>query len=433
MDQIPAYRLSRRHFLGHSLLGTLGLVLSPAFQRLLAKEEGARRAKRCILVWLDGGPSHIDTFDPKPGADTNGPFKPISTSVPGLQLCEHLPNLAAQAKHLTVLRSLTSNEADHDRAYQFLHTGNPRDETIDYPALGSVLAREWSAEDGDLPSFVSVAGSGPGSLINPQQGAGFFGAQCAPYVIANLDAPVENIKPPEGVAANRHDRRLGALATLNRGFTARTDPDPVADQERLTAKALRFQKSAALKAFDLSSEKPEVLKAYGAVGDNPLFGKACILARRLVESGVRFVEVTLGGWDTHADNFNQVAAQLKLLDPALAALTADLADRGLLKDTLVLCMGEFGRTPKINANQGRDHWSEAFSAVLAGGGVKGGQVLGASDAKGEKVKDRPVTPRDLFATLLSAFGVDGKKTYRTPGGRPIRLADKGQIVSELFG
>jgi uncharacterized protein (DUF1501 family) len=426
-------RTSRREFLGASLAGTLGLALSPLFQKLLAREVTGRRAKACILIWLNGGPSHIDTFDPKPGAPTNGPFKPLGTKVPGLQISEHLPKLAGQANHLAVLRSLTSKEADHELAYQLLHTGNLRSETVEYPALGAVVAREWRAEDGDLPAFVSLNGG--------SAGPGFFGVEFAPYVVGDLNAPVGNLALPEGVDEKRRQRQLQALAGLNRGFADRRDRASVADHERFTAKALRLQKSPALKAFDLSTEKPQTLAAYGIpvmgqtapAEDNSAFGKPCLVARRLVEHGVRFVEVTLDGWDTHADNFNAVAALSKQLDAGFAALVADLAERGLLKETLVLCLGEFGRTPQINGQNGRDHWSEVFSAVLAGGGVRGGQVIGASDARGEHVKERPVTVPDLFTTLLAAFGIDGGKQYRTPEGRPIRLADKGKVVQELFG
>jgi uncharacterized protein (DUF1501 family) len=430
---------TRRGFLGAGLASTLGLALSPAFQQLLGKEAKSRRAKACILLWLNGGPSHIDTFDPKPGRPTNGPFKPIATSVSGVQISEHLPHLARQTKLLAIVRSLTSKEADHEQAYQLLHTGNLRSETVEYPALGSVVAREWTAEDGDLPAYVALNGAAPG--------AGFFGVEFSPYVVGNLDTPVENLNLPERVDEQRRQRQLKALATLNAGFARHVDRASVAEHERFTAKATRLRQSPALKAFDLSGEKASTLALYGAPkppakeGDPPAegtteegspFGKACLVARRLVENSVRFVEVTLDGWDTHADNFNAVTALSKQLDAGFAGLVADLAERGLLATTLVLCLGEFGRTPQINPQNGRDHWSEVFSAVLAGGGIKGGQVIGASDANGAHVKDRAVTVPDLYATLLAAFGVSGTKQYRTPEGRPIRLAEKGKVVTELF-
>jgi uncharacterized protein (DUF1501 family) len=420
----PMRRPNRREFLGAGVVGTLGLALSPGFQRLLAAEKLNRRAKSCILIWLNGGPSHIDTFDPKPGADTNGPFQAIDTQTPGLKFSEHLPKLAAQSKNLTVIHSLTSREADHDRAYTFLHTGNQRSETVEYPSLGAVVAKEWTGEESDLPAFVSINGS--------SAGPGFFGIDYAPHVITDLNTPVPNVALPDGVSEERMLRRLRALEGLNRGASRRADGQRVDDQVRVTTRAARFRTSPALKAFDLSQEKPEALAVYGAQADDAVFAKSCVLARRLVENGVRFVEVMLDGWDTHSDNFNAVKALEDQLDPAFAGLVADLSDRGLLKETLVMCMGEFGRTPAINGAQGRDHWSDAFGVVLAGGGIQGGQFVGTTDDKGEQVKDRPVPVPDLYASLLAAFGVDGRKAYRTPEGRPIKLADKGTVVKELF-
>jgi uncharacterized protein (DUF1501 family) len=262
---------------------------------------------------------------------------------------------------------------------------------------------------------------------------GFFGVEYSAHVIGNLDAPIDNLGLPDGVDDDRLKRRLKGLDALNKGFARRSDAGRVADHERFHAKALKLRTSPALAAFDLTKEKEETLTAYGATGDDAAFGKSCLMARRLVEHGVKCVEVLLDGWDTHGDNFNAVSNLCtKYLDPTLSALVADLSDRGMLKDTLVLCVGEFGRTPKVNEQQGRDHWSEAFSAVLAGGGVKGGQVIGETDEHGENVKERPVTVPDFFATLLTALGVDPAKQYRTPGGRPIRLADKGKVVTELF-
>jgi hypothetical protein len=426
---------SRREFLGSTLAGTLGLALSPAFQRLLTAAPATRRARSCILLWLNGGPSHLDTFDPKPGAPTGGPFKAIATKVPGLQLSEHLSKLAAQAMHLAVVRSMTSKEADHDLAYALLHTGNPRSETVEFPSIGAVVAREWTAEDGDLPSFISINGN--------SAGAGFFGVEYSPYVIDNLDEPVANVALPEHVDEKRRDRQLKALDSLNHSFAKRVGRAGVADHERFTAKAIRLQKSPALRAFSLKDEKPQTLAAYGITprpegeeppeADQSTFGKSCLIARRLVEHGVRFVEVTLDGWDTHTDNFETVATLSRQLDGGFSGLVGDLADRGLLKETLVVCMGEFGRTPVINAQQGRDHWSEAFSIVLAGGGVQGGRVLGATDARGAQVTERPVKVPDLYATLLAAFGINGTNQYRTPEGRPIRLAENGSVVKELFG
>ena len=418
--------VTRRQALGAGLLGTIGLALSPAVQRILAADGPTRRAKACILVWLNGGPSHLDTWDPKPDApaDYHGPAQTIDTAAAGVRLSGYFPKLAEQANDLAFIRSITSKEADHDRANFFIHTGNLRSETVDYPALGAVVARTWSEDKDDLPNFVSInGGNGDG---------GFFGVEFSPHVISDLANPIDNITLPDGVDEDRLTRRLKGLDALNKSFAGRTDPARVADHERFQAKAQRLRTSPALKAFDLKAEKQETIDAYAAGPDDAVFQKSCLMARRLVENGVKFVEVTLDGWDTHADNFNATSALAQVLDPTLSALVRDLKDRSLLNDTLVLCMGEFGRTPKINEQTGRDHWSEAFSVLLAGGGVKGGQAIGLTDEKGEQVKDRPVTIPDYFATLLTALGVDPAKQYHTPGGRPIKLADKGKVVRELF-
>jgi hypothetical protein len=335
---------------------------------------------------------------------------------------------------------LTSREADHDRAYHFIHTGNAREETVAHPTLGAVAAREWADEAAELPAFVGLNGASPSP--------GFLGVDFAPYIVGNLDAPLENVDLPEGVDEARLARRLKATAALNAAFAARADAVQVAEYDRLTARALRFRGGKARKAFDLSAEDSKALAAYGvpaskAEGPPPegmapdgqegvAFARSCLLARRLIEHGVRFVELTLDGWDTHSDNFNSVKKLSGQLDTPLAALLADLADRGLLEKTLVVVMGEFGRTPEINKDNGRDHYSEAFGGLLAGGGVKAGRVIGATDDKGVAVKDRPVTVPDLYATLLTAFGFNPARVYHTPEGRPIKLADKGRVVSELF-
>jgi uncharacterized protein (DUF1501 family) len=417
--------MGRRGFLARGLAGTLGLALSPAVQARAAAAGGpGPRARRCVLLWLNGGPSHIDTFDPKPGVATGGPFKAIDTAVPGLKLSEHLPKLAARAGHLAVIRSLTSPEADHDRAYSLLHTGNIPQETVAYPGLGSVVARRWSGEEASLPAYVAIQGNGAG--------AGFFGLDYAPYVIGDPNAPFTNVTPPEGVTERRMARRLAALDALDAESARRLDPASIAETGRLGERARRLMQSPALKALDLSKESAATRARFAAEGDDAGFGRGCLLALRLLEQGVRFVEVGLDGWDTHADNFNATAALMAKLDPAFAALVAALDERGLLDDTLVICLGEFGRTPTINPGNGRDHWSEVFSAALAGGGVRGGRAIGASDEKGAAVKDRPVTVPDLFATLLWAFGVDGARPHTTPEGRPIKLTERGTVIRELF-
>jgi uncharacterized protein (DUF1501 family) len=421
------HHITRRQLLGAGIAGTLGWALSPQVQHVLANTGPARRARACVLVWLNGGPSHIDTFDPKPGADTGGPFRAIATAVPGLRLSEHFPRLAKQAGQVAVVRSMTSREADHDRAVQYLHTGSLPSETVEYPELGSVVARTWSSDEDGLPAFVAIDGT--------PSGAGFLGQDFAAYSVSSdpKEAGIPNVALPEGVDEARLRRRLRAMEELNRGFGRRADPAAVAAHAGSIARGLRFRSSPGLKAFNLSAEKPATRAAYGIKdkSEGTSIGRACLLARRLVESGVRFVEVSLDGWDTHTDNFNTVKQLSQQLDPALAALLAELQGRGRLAETLVICMGEFGRTPQINSDNGRDHHSEAFSLLLAGGGIRGGAVVGATDAQGVHVKDRPLAVPDLYATLLHALGIDGRRVYRV-GGRPVRLVDKGKVATELF-
>ncbi|MFO0957049.1 MAG: DUF1501 domain-containing protein [Isosphaeraceae bacterium] len=433
----PSLRLGRREFLASGLLGTIGWALSPHAKALTPAPESGPRAQRCILIWLAGGPSHIDTFDPKPRTPTGGPFSAIETEVPGIQLAEHLPGLAKRAKKLAIVRSLTSPEADHDRATTLLHTGQRPQEAVEYPSIGSIVARRWSADEGILPGYVSIGGMGAPP--------GFYGLDFAPYVLGDPSNPFQNVGLPEGVSERRQTRRLVALDAFNADFARRGDARVVGEFSRLNSRARRLMKPGALDALDLNqlseSEtayygiRPEPTPEEGESTEAPNvgnFARSCILARRLIESGVRFVEVELGNWDTHDNNFDTVKDLSAELDPGLSGLLDDLESRGLLGDTLVICMGEFGRTPAINPQAGRDHWNQAFSAVLAGGGVRGGQVIGATDAQGALVKDRPVSIPDLFATLLQAFGVDTTRPVITPEGRPIKLIDGGKVVDGLL-
>ena len=419
--------LGRRQLLQTGVAGLLGWAFSPAVQKLLAAEAPARKAKNCVIVWLNGGPSHLDTFDPKPGADTGGPFKTVETSVPGIHLSEHLPKLAKQMHLATVARSLTSEEPDHDRGYYYLHTGNRPQPTVEYPSLGAVLARQWAADDKELPAYVTLGSPNFGG------GAGFLGAEFAPYIVTDMGNPIQNVTPPETVSVPRRDRRLASLDGFNSSFAGRLAQPVATDHIRLTAKALKLMRGEGPAAFDVAQESQETRDLYGAAPDEAIFQRSCLVARRLLERGVRLVEVVLDGWDTHADNFNQVQALSAQLDPGLSGLIADLEQRGMLQETLVICMGEFGRTPVINGQTGRDHWSDAFAALLAGGGIGRGRAVGKSDDKGEKVAERPITIPELYATLLACSGIESGHQFRTPEGRPIRLVESAQPVKELLG
>jgi hypothetical protein len=312
---------------------------------------------------------------------------------------------------------------DHERATVLMHTGNPPQETVVFPTVGAVASKEWRGPE-DLPLFVSVGD--PGQGFAPSGDPGFLGAEHAPFAV-NLENPTETLALPEELRG-RFAGRVKLLDEMNREFVRRSDPASAAEDEKVQKRALAMMGSRAVRAFDLSREGEGVRAAYG----DSAFGRGCLLARRLVEHGVRFVEVTLDGWDTHANNFEEVPELCRPLDPAMATLVRELEDRRLLAETLVVWMGEFGRTPEINGDNGRDHHSAAFSVVLAGGGVGGGRVIGETDATGSEVKDRPVTVPDLYATILHAFGLDPAKKYMTAEGRPIRLVEKGAVVKELF-
>ncbi len=416
---------SRRSFLQAGIAGVMASAFSP-WSRRLSADASLDTAKSCILVWLNGGPSHLDTFDPKPGTDTGGPIEAIETKNPALKLSHYFPQLAQRADLFSIIRSLTSEEADHDRAYHYLHTGNRPQPVLEYPSLGAVATRRWSVADSDMPPFVTLGTTQRGGS------AGFLGVDYAPLLVNDLGNPLQNLSPPESVEADRQARRLEALAGFNRGFSTRLEQPLAADHIRVTEKALRMMSGRIQAAFDLSQEPAEILEFYAAAAEDATFQRSCVVARRLLEHGARFVEIVLEGWDTHGDNFAQVEALSGQLDPGLAGLLGDLAQRGMLEETLVICMGEFGRTPTINAQTGRDHWSDAFGALVAGGRIQPGRVIGATDPAGGTVQDRPVTIPEFYDTLLTSCGVDGHIQLRSPDGRPIRLVDKTTPVGELL-
>ncbi len=409
--------LSRRTLLRGAALSTLvGLVTRPGVARALSR----RKAKRAVLVWLAGGPSHLDTFDPKPGTATGGPFQAIATGAEGMQICEHLPRLAEVASHFSLVRSLHSREADHGRATYLLTRGHLPEETVDHPALCSVAAHLLDTRASSVPAFVTI----PYAFTGP----GFLGVEWSSLVVGDPDTAAQLFRRPEGLTEKRAARRRDLLGALDERFASRSDRSQVASERGLQERAHALLGPEAVETFDLSLE-PEGARA--RYGQTP-FGGSCLLARRALEHGVRFVELVLDGWDTHENNFEATKERMSVLDPALAALLEDLAASGLLDETLVLCMGEFGRTPDINATNGRDHHASAFSALVAGGGIQGGRVIGATDAEGREPAERPVSVPDLFATLYRACGIDPGTTLETDAGRPIRLVDKGAPIEELF-
>jgi uncharacterized protein (DUF1501 family) len=412
--------MNRRQFISGvsgGLLGLLGARLAPSRARAAAAHA---QAKACIVLWLNGGPSHLDTWDPKPGAATGGPFKAIATSAPAIQICEHLPQVAEQAHHLAILRGMTSREGNHDRAQHLLHTGYVPNPTVSFPSLGGWVSAELGAPDAELPNFVSIGG--------PSASAGFLGVQNGPFVVANPSQPIANTSYPRNLDFVRFLRRKAALEQLESQFAVETGDAKVKGRQAVYAKAVRMMYAPRLRAFEIADE-PDAVKA--AYGDSD-FGRGCLMARRLVEAGVKLVEVVLDGWDTHQNNFERTKKLMGALDPAMATLVRDLGERKLLGSTLILCLGEFGRTPKINDSDGRDHFPAAWSAVLAGGGVRGGVVHGATSGEGDRVVSAQTVVPDLFATAATLLGMDPDKTVTTPLGRPVSLTDSGKAIHEIL-
>ncbi|WP_419192747.1 DUF1501 domain-containing protein [Kolteria novifilia] len=394
------------------------------------------RKRACILLWMSGGASQTDTFDMKPGHANGGPFKEVATSATGLRFSEHLPHLAKMAEHLVPIRSMKTKEGDHLRASQVMKTGYPAQGPISYPTMGSLLSKELASPEVDLPSFVSIA---PNQFLGSTANSpGFLGPKHAPLVVGNgvpmvqnqfNDAmlKVQNLDAPRGVDLVRANARLGLLDHLEEDFASVRPGIPTNSHRTAYEQAVRMMRSSAIEAFDLGNETDQLRDRYG----RNIFGQSCLLARRLVERGVPFVEVALNGingsqafgWDTHRNNFDIVKNLCGVLDPAWATLINDLKTHDLLDSTLVVWMGEFGRTPIINNGKGRDHFPAAWTTVLAGGGVRGGQAYGKTSKDGGGVVENPVSEADLIATICHALGIDPMDQNMSNVGRPIRIAD----------
>jgi uncharacterized protein DUF1501 len=411
-------------------LGALGLNL-PGYLRLAhAGEVRPAKGKSAIVVFLGGGPSHLDTFDMKPDApaEYRGEFNPIHTNVDGIQICEHLPNLAKCADKYALVRGVSHTLAGHELGTSYLNTGSRPVPSLIYPGYGAVVSKELAGAP-DLPHFVAIPST-------PQQ-AGYLGIRYAPLQTNAVPQPgqpfgVRGISLANGLTVERFEQRqklLNELDTTFKGFESQSKL--VEGLDRFAQQAYDMLRSPrARQAFDVSQEKPEVSQQFG----EHRFGQSCLLAARLVEAGVRFVTVTFGGWDTHANNFRQSRESLlPQLDQGLAALLNTLAARGLLESTTVFVTGEFGRTPKINERAGRDHWPRAMFVLLAGGGVRGGQVIGASDEKGMGPAGEVITPDQVAASFYHSLGIDYKKEYHTPTGRPVMVVREGSVIPKLFG
>jgi len=422
------HSFSRRTALKNMALGVTAWSTSSWLPALadVASATG-KKTKSVILIWLNGGPATIDLWDLKPGNQNGGPFRKIDTKVPGMQISEHLPGLAAQAADFSLIRSMSTREGDHSRARFVSMTGYTPQGAIKFPAFGSLVAHEFNVEN-DIPAYVHIGGRPAIS------GGGFLGPQFAPFVVGgrsrrrgpdNADLKVADLAP---VSPDQQAERLqlqSELASLS------TMPTSVVTDALNSARdrALRLMNPQAASVFNLEEEQASVREAYGSGS----FGQGCLMARRLVERGVSFVEVSLNGWDTHSNNFERVKELSQQLDRGCASLLNDLRERGLLKDTLVVCQGEFGRTPRINGQDGRDHWPASWAMMLAGAGIRGGQVIGETSADGAEIKSKPTRTADLMATIFRGVGLDPRKQNMSNVGRPIRLADPdGTPLEELL-
>jgi len=413
--------LTRRDLLRTA--GALGLsFLLPPLEARAASERGVRRKKSLITIWLEGGPSQLETWDPHPGTKIGGPTKAIATSIPGVQIAETFPLIAAELKSLSVIRSMVSKEGDHERGSYFLKTGYRPDPTLHHPSLGAVLVNQIPNASLVIPQHIAI-----GNAQWPPRG-GFLGDQLDAFRVYDPGRDVPNLKSP--VETERQTRRVNNLEVVSKAFErGRHLQVEKTLHQHMIERALEMMSSDQLRAFQIEGETRLHRDAYG----DSMFGRGCLVARRLVEAGIRAVEVTLSGFDLHANNFNGHRENARVLDPALAALLKDLRERDLLQSTVVLVIGEFGRTPNINPLDGRDHWPSGFSCLIGGGGLKSGLTIGATDPQGQnKSPQDPVEVADLFATIFKTFDVDFAHEVITPIGRPMAFSS-GKPIARLLG
>lgn len=422
---------TKDHFTRRTLLKTLGAAgvsawLTPVAQLLARAEETAPKgkpARSVIILWMAGAPSQLETFDPHPNSKISYGTKAINTALPGVQVAAGLGNVAELMGDISLVRSVISKEADHERAVYNMKTGYRPNPTVVHPSIGAVICHELNDDGMDIPRHISIL---PDQW--PARG-GYLGAQFDAFQVYDPQGPIQDVTPL--VSQARLDQRMNDLSVVerafNRGRPAQLDAHTTLHQLTM-ARALKIMSSDQLAAFDVNQVSAAQRAAYG---DTP-FGRGCLAALRLIEAGVRCVEVTLDGWDTHVNNHELQGRKVQVLDPAFAALIRDLKERGLFDSTIVLCGGEFGRTPKLNAVSGRDHWPYGFTVALAGGGIRGGHVLGSTDPEGEsKEPEQPVTVQDIHATIHHALGINHEKELITPVGRPLALSD-GKVISELL-
>ncbi|MCC9642210.1 DUF1501 domain-containing protein [Rhodopirellula sp. JC740] len=420
MDLSTPNGMTRRHFMSHLAGSSAAAAAAWTLGGNIAAQadEMRRNRKSAILLWMGGGPPTIDIWDLKPGAPTGGPFRPISTTG-NAQICEHMPMMAQQMKHMSVVRSMSTREADHSRGSYYMHTGYVPNPNIEHPSYGSVVAHELMDQRPELeiPPFVSVGGAGAGP--------GFLGMAWSPFAVTS-NGRIRNLQMK--LDDQRLLQRMAALNMIESGFAKRTRDTPASEHAKVLGKTLDLMTSEQMEAFRVEKEPDEVKERYGT--DN--FGQGCLLARRLVEAGVPFVEVDLGGWDLH-NNVHATLKDTKLpnLDRAMSALIEDLAQRELIQDTVVMWMGEFGRTPRINANAGRDHFARAWSCVVGGAGINGGLAVGETNFDGTAVETEPYSSEDLMTTVCKGLGISTETTFTSNNGRPMKIAGGGKLIREL--
>ena len=416
--------LSRREVFGRVARATLGVGLVPAISRQLeASVDGKKpHAKNIIYLMMQGAMSHLDTFDPKPGRDEQGETKTIPTKTPGIVFGQSLEKLAGLSDRLAVVRSLTTETGAHEQGQYLMRTSYPMINSIRHPAFGSWAVHAMGKISKDLPSYVLV-GNG-----NDHPGAGFLDPSLTPVPVADPTKGLENTVRPRYLSEKNFDRRLALADRIDRDFKQRYAGQQLDAYNQLYKDAVRLMGSVDLQAFDIAREKPEVRDRYG----DSKIGLGCLLARRLVESGVRCVEVEFGSWDMHRDVFEEMDEKGPQLDRAMAALLEDLEQRGLLASTLVVLATEFGRTPRINENAGRDHHPGVFSCVLAGAGVQGGAVYGQSDERGFRPDKDPVSVADFNTTIAAACGLPYEKEFHAPNGRPFKIGGGGKPISAVL-
>lgn len=422
---------TRRSFVTGAAKTLLGVGAMPLFSSM-AQAAAVRgvaprpeaSAKAVIYLYMSGGMSHLDTFDTKPGAETQGPVESIRTSADGIMISQFLPNMARHMDKVSVVNSMNSTQGAHEQGRYYMHTSYAMRGTVRHPHMGAWTAMHLGKQNKGLPANVKIGGNSAG------MGAGFLESKHGALPIGDPLAGLQHSTLPRGVDDERFQRRMKRVSRMNDLFTSSYDTKQARAHAEMYDEAVRLMKSKDLESFDLTQEKQATRDAYG---DNP-FGQACLLARRLVENGVRFIEVDQGGWDTHEDNFGRVENRAAQLDQGMAALIGDLAERGMLDDTMVVLATEFGRTPTIHAerNNGRNHYPQAFSCMLAGGGIKGGFKYGATDKEGREVVENKVSIPSFNATIAHGLGLPLEKKTMSPSMRPFTIADKGKPILDLF-